>query len=69
MASYLDASPLSDFLTEFAMSTAVTDPRPVLDDDAVLGVRCRRCRYPVAQNAVPWCPACYGPVAPARFGS
>ena len=33
----------------------------------VQGVRCGTCRYPVAQTGIPWCPACYGPVAPARF--
>ncbi|GAA2898385.1 hypothetical protein GCM10010472_65980 [Pseudonocardia halophobica] len=47
----------------------VADPRPLLDGDAVLGVRCTACRYPVAQDGVPWCPACYGPVEPARFAT
>lgn len=47
----------------------VADPRPVLDGDAVLGVRCGTCRYPVAQTGVPWCPACYDPVALARFAA
>jgi hypothetical protein len=47
----------------------VADPRPVFDGQGVRGVRCRTCRYPVAQTGVPWCPACYGPVAPARFAA
>lgn len=47
----------------------VADPRPALDGDTIIGVRCGTCRYPVAQAAVPWCPACYGPVAPARFAA
>ena len=45
----------------------VADPRPVFDGQGVQGVRCGTCRYPVAQTGIPWCPACYGPVAPARF--
>ncbi|MBW0092278.1 OB-fold domain-containing protein [Pseudonocardia sp. KRD-184] len=52
----------------------VADSRPVLDrsadgGDAVLGVRCTACRYPAAQTGIPWCPACYGPVAPERFAA
>lgn len=52
----------------------VADSRPVLDrsddeGDAVLGVRCTACRYPAAQTGIPWCPACYGPVAPERFSA
>lgn len=49
---------------------AVADPRPVFDasgDPAVLGVRCTACRYPAAQQGIPWCPVCYQPVEPARF--
>jgi hypothetical protein len=49
---------------------AVADPRPVFDagaDGAVLGVRCAACRYPAAQQGIPWCPVCYQPVEPARF--
>lgn len=45
----------------------VADSRPVLDGDAVLGVRCTACRYPAAQQGIPWCPVCYQPVEPARF--
>ncbi|WP_181778824.1 Zn-ribbon domain-containing OB-fold protein [Pseudonocardia pini] len=45
----------------------VADSRPVLDGDAVLGLRCTVCRYPVAQTGIPWCPSCYGPLEPARF--
>lgn len=45
----------------------VADSRPVLDGDAVLGVRCSACRYPAAQDGIPWCPVCYAPVEPARF--
>jgi uncharacterized protein len=45
----------------------VADPRPVLQDGAVLGCRCTVCRYPVAQLGIPWCPVCYSPVAPDRF--
>ena len=45
----------------------VADPRPVLKDNTVHGVRCGTCRYPAAQEGVPWCPACYAAVAPERF--
>lgn len=45
----------------------VADPRPVLQDGRVGGVRCTACRYPVAQTGVPWCPVCYAAVEPARF--
>ena len=45
----------------------VADSRPVLDDDAVLGSRCTACRYPAAQQGLPWCPVCYAPVEPDRF--
>jgi uncharacterized OB-fold protein len=37
------------------------------DDPAVLGVRCTACRYPAAQQGIPWCPVCYQAVEPARF--
>lgn len=47
----------------------VADSRPVLDGDAVLGVRCTACRYPAAQQRIPWCPVCYSRVEPARFGT
>jgi hypothetical protein len=63
----------------------VADPRPVFEPaprpgadrgapgsvvaGAVLGVRCGTCRYPVAQAGIPWCPACYAPVAPERFAA
>jgi hypothetical protein len=45
----------------------VADSRPVLADGAVLGARCVACRYPSAQQGIPWCPVCYQPVEPARF--
>ncbi|HEY9416852.1 MAG TPA: OB-fold domain-containing protein [Pseudonocardia sp.] len=48
----------------------VADPRPVFDGiggPAVVGVRCTACRYPAAQQEIPWCPVCYQPVEPARF--
>lgn len=45
----------------------VADSRPVLDGGAVLGVRCTACRYPAAQQGIPWCPVCYAPVEPERF--
>jgi uncharacterized protein len=45
----------------------VADSRPVFTDDAIEGMRCTACRYPVAQTGIPWCPACYGPVESARF--
>lgn len=45
----------------------VADPRPVLRDGTVLGVRCTSCRYPAAQDEIPWCPVCHGPTAAARF--
>lgn len=51
---------------------AVADPRPVFDaagEPAVLGVRCTACRYPAAQQGIPWCPVCYQPVEPARFST
>ncbi len=47
----------------------VADSRPVLDDGAVLGVRCTSCRYPAAQASLPWCPVCYAEVAPERFAA
>ncbi len=46
----------------------VADPRPRLDGDVVLGVRCAACGYPAAP-ATPWCPVCNGAeLTPARFG-
>ncbi|AII11416.1 Zn-ribbon domain-containing OB-fold protein [Rhodococcus opacus] len=45
----------------------VADSRPVLDGDAVLGSRCTACRYPTAQQNLPWCPVCYAATEPARF--
>jgi uncharacterized OB-fold protein len=45
----------------------VADSRSVLDGDAVLGSRCTACRYPSAQQGLPWCPVCYAPMEPARF--
>lgn len=45
----------------------VADSRPVLDDAAVLGSRCTACRYPAAQQGLPWCPVCYAPVETDRF--
>ena len=49
----------------------VADPRPVLDPRTatVLGVRCTACRYPVAQQGIPWCPVCHAAVAPDRFAA
>jgi len=52
----------------------VADSRPAFDrseveGDAVLGVRCTACRYPAAQDGIPWCPVCYSPVEPARFAT
>lgn len=45
----------------------VADSRPVLDGDAVRGSRCTVCRYPTAQQHLPWCPVCYAATEPARF--
>ena len=45
----------------------VAESRPAFDGEGVLGVRCTACRYPVAQRGIPWCPACYAPVADERF--
>jgi uncharacterized protein len=45
----------------------VADPRPVLADGAVRGLRCTACRYPVAQTGIPWCPVCYAELAPEDF--
>lgn len=45
----------------------VADSRPILDGDAVLGSRCTACRYPSPQQDLPWCPVCYGEMAPERF--
>ncbi|MFC9553505.1 Zn-ribbon domain-containing OB-fold protein [Rhodococcus sp. NPDC056960] len=45
----------------------VADSRPVLDGDAVLGSRCTVCRYPTAQQNLPWCPVCYSTTEAARF--
>jgi uncharacterized OB-fold protein len=47
----------------------VADSRPVFDAGAVLGVRCTACRYPAAQQGIPWCPVCYAEVEPARFAA
>jgi hypothetical protein len=46
---------------------AVADPRPQVDGDCVLGLRCTKCGYPTAQ-AAPRCPVCFGELGPARFG-
>lgn len=45
----------------------VADPRPVLAEGALLGVRCTACRYPAAQAEIPWCPVCFGALHPERF--
>ena len=45
----------------------VADPRPACEDGTLLGCRCVSCGYPSAQRDIPWCPACYRPVEPARF--
>lgn len=45
----------------------VADPRPVLDDGALRGSRCTACRYPSAQQNLPWCPACNAPMQEQRF--
>ena len=45
----------------------VADPRPTFDGEAVLGTRCTECRYPTAQQGLPWCPVCYGTMDGARF--
>lgn len=47
----------------------VADPRPRVEEGAVLGTRCTRCGYPSPQEAIPWCAACYGPVRPERFAT
>jgi uncharacterized protein len=47
----------------------VADPRPVFDDGAVHGVRCTACRYPAAQQGIPWCPVCYAAVEADRFAA
>ena len=53
------------------MSTAASDPRPVVVESAagaqVAGVRCEACGYAVATTR-PRCPVCHGPVAPESFG-
>ena len=43
------------------------DPRPVVEDGLVLGVRCSRCNHPMAP-ATALCTRCAGPVARAVFG-
>lgn len=46
----------------------VADSRPLLDTDGrVAGLRCTECRYPTANQGVPWCPLCYAPVEPEAF--
>lgn len=45
----------------------VADPRPVWQNGAVQGLRCTECRYPAAQQEIPWCPVCHSPVAPEQF--
>lgn len=46
----------------------VADSRLVLTDAGVVGSRCTECRYPTAQQNLPWCPVCYAPIEPATFG-
>ncbi|KLL95804.1 hypothetical protein NJ76_22465 [Rhodococcus sp. IITR03] len=45
----------------------VADPRPTFDGEVVLGTRCTECRYPTAQQGLPWCPVCYAAMDDARF--
>ncbi|MCC2658497.1 MAG: hypothetical protein K0Q76_3605 [Panacagrimonas sp.] len=46
----------------------VADPRPQVQADQVLGVRCAACGYPSAP-AAPWCPVCQSrEQKPASFG-
>ncbi|TSE01132.1 hypothetical protein FOS14_05140 [Skermania sp. ID1734] len=45
----------------------VADSRPVLTAAGVLGSRCMACRYPSAQQGIPWCPVCYATTEPATF--
>ena len=46
----------------------VADPRPQVQADQVLGVRCAACGYPSAP-AAPWCPVCQSrEQKPANFG-
>ncbi|TWH14928.1 hypothetical protein L618_003500000120 [Rhodococcus rhodochrous J45] len=45
----------------------VADPRPIFDGEAVLGTRCTECRYPTAQQGLPWCPVCYAAMDGAHF--
>lgn len=46
----------------------VADPRPQVQGEAVVGVRCGTCGYPSAP-AAPWCPVCQSrEQKPAAFG-
>ena len=45
----------------------VADARPPIVDGLLRGARCTRCRHPLAQSDVPWCPVCFGPVEPCGF--
>jgi uncharacterized protein len=45
----------------------VADPRPRYRGGHIEGVRCTTCRYPAAQDSIPWCPVCYQPVKPELF--
>ena len=52
---------------ERAGGLPVADPRPVVQQGRVLGVRCTACRYPSPQPVLR-CPVCFAEVAPDEFG-
>ncbi len=53
----MSASPSKRRPGEVMGGSFVSDPRPVIQGDKVVGVRCAACGYPSAPPA-PWCPAC-----------
>ena len=64
----MSASPSKRRPGEVMGGAAVADPRPVVQGDKLIGVRCAACGYPSAPPA-PWCPACQGrEQKPAEFG-
>ena len=64
----MSASPSKRRPGEVMGGSFVSDPRPLVRADKVVGVRCSACGYPSAPPA-PWCPACQQrDQVPAEFG-
>ncbi len=64
----MSASPSKRRPGEVMGGSFVSDPRPVVQGNKVLGARCGACGYPSAPPA-PWCPVCQKrEQQPADFG-